>query len=45
MKDLSSSMSVKDTSVFKDPNVAKTLCTIYNKYVVAPADVDDNITL
>ena len=36
MKVLSRSMSVKVTSVFKDPDVQKTLSTIHDKYVVVP---------
>ena len=30
------------TSIFKDPDVAKTLSTIHDKYVVVPADKAQN---
>ena len=42
MKVLNRSMSVNATSVFKDPDVAKTLSTIHDKYVVVPADKAQN---
>ena len=45
MKVLSRSMSANATSVFKDPDVAKTLSTIHDKYVVVPADNAQNNTV
>ena len=38
MKALSRSISVNVTSVFKDPDVGKTLSTIHDKYADVPAD-------
>jgi len=39
-------MSTKATSVFKDPEVAETLFTIHDKYVVVTADkAPNNIVL
>ena len=37
-------MSTKATYVFKDPEVAETLSTIHNQYVVVPADKVPNNT-
>ena len=37
-------MSANVTSVFKDPNVAKTLSVIHDKNVVVPADKAQSIT-
>ena len=42
VKLLSRSMSVNATSVFKDPDVAETLSTIHDKYIVVPADKEQN---
>ena len=39
---LRGSMSTHATSVFKDPNVAKNLSHLHNKYVVVPADKAPN---
>ena len=41
---LSRSMSAMATSVFRDPDVAKTLSTIHDRYVVVPADKAQNIS-
>ena len=37
-RSLSGSMNADATSIFKDPDVAKTMSTIHEKYVVVPAD-------
>ena len=42
MKVLSRSMSVNTTSVFKDSDVAKTLSTLHDKYVVVLVDKAQN---
>jgi hypothetical protein len=39
---LSESMSTRATSIFKDPNVAKHLSHLYDKYVVVPAEKGPN---
>ena len=39
---LRGSMSTHATSIFKDPNVAKNLSHLHNKYVVVPADKAPN---
>jgi len=41
-RSLSGSMNTHATSIFKDPDVAKTLSTIHDKYVVVPADKAQN---
>ena len=35
-------MSTRATSIFKDPNVAKHLSHLYDKYVVVPAEKGSN---
>ena len=42
MKVFSRPMSVNATTVFKDSDVAKTLSTIHDKYVVVPEDKTQN---
>jgi hypothetical protein len=37
-KKLSGSMSTRSTSIFKDPNVAKHLSLLHDKYVIFSAD-------
>ncbi len=41
-RSLSGSMSADATSIFKDPDVAKTMSTIHEKYVFVPADKAQN---
>ena len=42
MKRVKVTMSFNATAVFKDPDVAKTLSPINNKYVVVPSDKAHN---
>ena len=35
-------MSIRATAIFKDPNVAKHLFLLYDKYVIFPADKTPN---
>jgi hypothetical protein len=37
-KELCGSMSTRSTSIFKDPNVAKHLSLLHDKYVIVSAD-------
>ena len=39
---LSGSMSTRSTSIFKDPNVAKHLSLLHDKYVIVSADKAPN---
>jgi hypothetical protein len=38
IKKLSGSMSTRSTSIFKDPNVAKHLSLLHDKYVIVSTD-------
>ena len=38
IKQLSGSMNIRSTLIFKDPNVAKHLFLLHDKYVIVPAD-------
>ena len=42
IKKLSESMSTRSTSIFKDPNVAKHLSLLRDKYVIVPTDKAPN---
>ena len=42
IKQLSKSMSTRTTSIFKDPNVAKHLSLLHDKYVIVSADKAPN---
>jgi hypothetical protein len=42
IKILSGSMSTRSTSIFKDPNVAKHLSLLHDKYVIVSADKTPN---
>ena len=42
IKTLSESMSIRSTSIFKDPNVAKHLSLLHDKYIIVSADKAPN---
>jgi hypothetical protein len=42
IKTLSGSMSIRSTSIFKDPNVAKHLSLLHDKFVIVSADKAPN---
>ena len=42
IKKLSGSMNIRSTSIFKDPNVAKHLSFLHDKYVIVPVDKASN---